>query len=612
MEKKARAVTESSVYLAVIAAVLVVANVLSYSIHKQIDTTKNERFTLSKGSGRLVSNLKKPVTVRAYVTTGLAKLDSYVRDLDDLMREYERSGNGKFIYQKVVARADAEKQEAKEAGCKEAAFGEGSETGEDATQITQGYMCLVLLYGDEKDNIPFLSPESLAGLEFWISNKLREVRDKAEDVHRRIGLITGHDEIKLGDGNLLPNDGGRQPPSMRQVVEQAFPYYKFEDVDLKNGDAAIDEQIDALVITQPGKDFTDKELRRIDEFLMRENKGLAAYASAVNIKPSDPKMTATLSTHGLEKLFAGYGIEMKKDAVLDWARSVRVPVQTQAGGITMVRAPAMIQAQVSGELDAEHQMLDNAFIGFFRIEELSFPFTSSLVADPAKQPGATVNVVARSTPAAWVETGDNVDLGIRPDWRPKPPLDQRAIAASVTGKLKSALGAGDGVETPAESKGQSRVLLVSSAQFLVNPFARAGNGTQMEGMGHMGMQMPPVGGDPNLRMLAGPYAQRQLTNTIISFKNTLDWLTGDSDMVAASAKMLGEPNLTYSDVSRPKLEATDDEASIKAKDEQYRTQRKTVQSRVEWTLILFAPLAFAGIGIARWQSRERRRNEFKA
>jgi gliding motility-associatede transport system auxiliary component len=611
MEKKARAVTESSVYLTVIAAILVVVNVLAYSIHKQFDTTKNERFTLSKGSGRLVANLKKPVTVRAYVTTGLAKLDSFGRDLDDLMREYERASGGKFIYQKVIAKNEAEKNEAKEAQCREAAFGEGSETGEDSTQITQGYMCLVFLYGDEKDNIPFLSPDTVGGLEFWISNKVREVRDKAEDNHRRIGVITGHDEIKLSEQNLLPNEG-RPPPSIKSVIENAFPYYKFEDVDLKGGETVIDEQIDALIVTQPGKDFTDKELRRIDEFLMKENKALVVYASAVNIKPSDPKMTATLATHNLEKLLMGYGVEIKKDAVLDWARSVRVPVPTQAGGMTVVRAPAIVQAQPSGDLDAEHQMLDNSFIGFFRIEELSFPFPSSLVVDPKKQAGAEVKVVARSTPAAWVEAGDNVDLGIRADWRAKPPLDQRAIAVSVTGKLKSAMGAGDGVEVPAESKGQSRVLVVSSAQFLANPFARAGNGTQMEGMGHMGMQMPPVGGDPSLRMISQPYAQKYLTNTIIAFKNTLDWATGDSDMVAASAKMLGDPNLTYSDLSRPKLEATDDEASIKAKDEQYRMQRKTVQRNVQLTLILFAPLAFAGIGILRWQMRERRRNEFKA
>jgi hypothetical protein len=610
MEKKARAATETSVFLGIAGAIAVAVNILSFTTHARVDTTKNERFTLSKGSGRLVSNLKKPITVKAYVTVGLAKLDAFTRDLDDLMKEYERQGGGKFKYEKIIAKTDEQKNEAKEYGLKEAAFGEGSETGEDQASIAQGYMGLVFLYGDEKDNIPMLQPENVQGMEFWISNKIREIRDKADDNHRKVGILGGHDEIKLADANLVASEGGgRGGPSMRSVMEQAFPFYKFEDVDLKNGEAEVDEAIDALVITQPGKDFTDKELRRIDQYVMKGNKGLVVFASAVNMKPSDAKMTATLSTHGLEKLLGGYGVDMKKDAVLDWARSVRVPVPTQAGGTLSIRAPAIIQAQAGGGLDKEHTMLDQSFIGFFRIEELSFPFPSSLVVEKGKQPTAQIDVVARSTPAAWLETGESFDLGLKPDWKPKPPLDQRNIAISVQGKLKSAFGGGnaEGVEIAPEAKQDSRVLVVSSAQFLANPFARAGNGQALEGQ--MAMMMPAIGGDRGLQMIAGPYAQKYLTATILAFKNTLDWLTGDSDLVATSAKLLGDPNLTYSDVSKPKLEASDDEATIKAKDEAYRNQRKGVQRNVQLTLILLSPLAFAGFGLLRWQSRERKRSQ---
>lgn len=610
MEKKARAATETSVFLGIAGAIAVAVNVLSFSTHARIDATKNERFTLSKGSGRLVANLKKPITVKAYVTVGLAKLDAFTRDLDDLMKEYERQGGGKFKYEKIIAKTDEQKNEAKEYGLKEAAFGEGSETGEDQASIAQGYMGLVFLYGDEKDNIPMLQPENVQGMEFWISNKIREIRDKADDNHRKVGILGGHDEIKLGDANLVASEGGgRGGPSMRSVMEQAFPFYKFEDVDVKGGESEIDESIDALVLTQPGKDYTEKELRRIDQFVMKGNKGLVVFASAVNMKPSDAKMAASLSTHGLEKLLIGYGVDMKKDAVLDWSRSVRVPVPTQAGGTLSIRAPGIIQAQAGGGLDKEHTMLDNSFIGFFRIDELSFPFPSSLVIDKSKQPTAQIDVVARSTPAAWVETGESFELGLKPDWKPKAPLDQRNIAISVQGKLKSAFGGGsaEGIEIAPEAKQDSRVLVVSSSQFLANPFARAGNGQAMEGQ--MAMMMPAIGGDRGLQMIAGPYAQKYLTATILAFKNTLDWLTGDSDLVATSAKLLGDTNLTYSDVSKPKLDANDDEASIKAKDEAYRNQRKTVQRNIQLTLILLAPLAFAGFGLLRWQTRERKRTQ---
>ena len=40
MEKKQRAVAESSVYLTIVAGVLVAANVLSFTVHKRFDTTK--------------------------------------------------------------------------------------------------------------------------------------------------------------------------------------------------------------------------------------------------------------------------------------------------------------------------------------------------------------------------------------------------------------------------------------------------------------------------------------------------------------------------------------------------------------------------------------------
>ncbi len=80
---------------------------------------------------------------------------------------------------------------------------------------------------------------------------------------------------------------------MKGIIEQALPFYKFEDVDLQNGDAEINKELVGLIITQPGKDFTEKELRRIDQFLMLGNKSVAIFASAVNLKANDATMKAS-------------------------------------------------------------------------------------------------------------------------------------------------------------------------------------------------------------------------------------------------------------------------------------------------------------------------------
>ena len=111
--------------------------------------------------------------------------------------------------------------------------------------------------------------------------------------------------------------------------------------------------------------------------------------------------------------------------------------------------------------------------------------------------------------------------------------------------------------------------------------------------------------------LAQPYT-KYLTSTIISLKNTLDWMSGDADLVAASAKLLGEPSLTYSSVSKPKFKAEESEDEMKKKDEEYRAARKDLQTHIQWFLILGMPAAFAAFGVFRWQTRQSRRDLLKA
>lgn len=613
MERKTKAATQTGVYLFLVAAILIVANIISFRASKRIDMTKNERFTLSKGSARLVSEgLKQDLQVDIYVTRGLPKTEAFIRDLTDLMGEYERASGGKLHYSIIEAKTEEQKQAAKEAGLQEVMLGEGSETGQDQAMISRGFMGIALKYGSEKEAIPQLSPDSSQGLEFWVTNKIREIRDRADNIYQKFGVITGKDEIKLSDANLVAAQPGRGGgPSMKTILEQALPFYKIEDVDLQNGDAEINKELAGIIITQPGKDYTEKELRRIDQFLMEGNKALVVFAGAVNIKAADAAMKAELNTHGLEKLLDGYGVEMKKEAILDWGRTMRIPAQNATGQMVWYLLHGVVQAQHEDSLDENEQTLDSSFAGFFRLEEISFPFPSTLVPHQDKQPAATMKVIARSTPRSTISTDESIDMKFtNTTLAPKGEYGQRAMAVVLEGKIKSAFGGqeGQGVSAPAESKDKSRVLVVSSSQFLANPFARAGNPPPMPPQMAM---MGGMGGDEDLQMLSQPYAGKYLTTTILALKNTLDWMGGDSDLIAASAKLLGEANLTYSDIRKPKQEATDDEAAMAKKAEEYRLERKKTQQRVQWTLILLGPLAFAAFGLLRWRMRENARESIK-
>jgi ABC-type uncharacterized transport system involved in gliding motility auxiliary subunit len=602
MEKKTKAATESGILILVIAAILVAVNALGFlGARKRFDTTRSEKYTLSKGSGNLLRSMKQNMQADVYVTKGLPKLDAFVRDLRDLLQEYKTSSGGKFDYTVIEAKDEETKKTAKDAGLVEQPFGEASDTEEKAA-VTQGFMGIVFKYGAEKDAIKFLPPDNGSGLEFWITNKIREVRDKGDNIKHKIGVLTGHDEIKLSEANLVPAQMGK--PSMQQIITQNFPFYTLQDVDLKGGDGEIDESLDGLIITQPSKDLTEKELRRIDQFVMK-GKSLAVFASAVNTKASDATMSASLNSHGLEKLLDGYGITVNKDVVLDFGRSFRVTVLTQ-GGPASARFPNLLQGQDDARFTGNEQLLDTSFPGFFRIPEVVFPMASSLTLHAEKQPEAKLGVVARSTPRSIVEKSDNVDMAPFKKWAPKGDWAQYAVAAQIEGTLKSAFLSGDkqGVEAPEKSAKPARVFVVSSSEFLANPFARAGNGQDMGGQ--FGM-MQPMGGDEKLLQLAGPYAQQALTGTILAFKNTLDWLTGDTDLLAVSAKILQEPGLVYGDVSKPKFDTEETDDQLKKRDEEMKQARKGTQNSVAGILILGVPLLFALYGVLRWRLRQNAR-----
>jgi ABC-type uncharacterized transport system involved in gliding motility auxiliary subunit len=599
MEKRKKTAVESGVLILIVAAILVAVNALSaLGVYARKDVTKTEKFTLSKGSGNLLRSMKQDLQVEAYVTRGLPKLDAFVRDLRDLLQEYKNSSGGKFDYTIVEPKDDDAKKKAKDAGLVEQPFGEASDN-DDKAAVAQGFMGLVFKYGEQQDVIKFLPPDRTDGLEFWITNKIREIRDKGDDIHHKIGVLTGNDEMKPSDANLVPSQMGKY--SIQQIITQNFPFYTFQDVDLKGGESEVPDELDGLLVTQPAKDLTEKELRRIDQFVMK-GKSLAVIASSVNVKASDASMNATLGMHGLEKLLDGYGVAVEKDVVLDLWRHARLIVPT-AGGIAQAELQQILDVQDDPRFSDNEQLIDSSFAGLFRVQEVAVPFASSLSLKADKQPGAKMSIVMRSSPASVHLTGDTADLRPFQKWAPKlKGLQQQqfGLAANVEGTLKSAFAEGDkqGVDAPEKSVKPARVFVLASSQFLANPLARAGNGPDM---GQYGQMMPSLGGDEQLTMLAGPYAQQFITGSILVFKNTLDWLSGDTDLLAASAKLMSEPNLAFGDKLKISPDETEDQ--IRKAEEDMKAARKDQQRNIELFLILGIPILFAAYGLVRWRMR---------
>ena len=609
MERKQKAATESAILLAIIAAIFVALNVVSYlGVYARVDATENERYKLSDGSKKLVRSLKKgTLTVEAYVTRGLPQLDAFVRDLRDLLQEYKTAAPDTFTFKIIEATTEEEKKAAEEAGLEKIEFGEANATDQAKGAVASGYMGLVFKYGSEKKNLPAVAPGQ-EGVEFWISNKIREVRDIVEDRKTKVGTMSGHDEIKISEPNLVAG----QQASVEAIVKQNFPFYDFSEVDLHNGDTAVPDDLAGLIITQPNKDWTEKELRRIDEFVLK-GKSVVILAGAVNIKSGDATMNATLSTHGLEKLTEGYGIEMHKDAVLDYKAPFggMIPIPQMGTAVNLPPNPSVLLLGDDARYSGNTRLIDDSFNGFFRLKQVVVPLASSLTVLDEKQPEAKSQVVFRSSPGAISVTTENVNLKpIPPDhfmtMRGEGKVEQKVIGVAREGVFKTAFPTGDkmGVDVPEKGVGPSRLLVVASSHFLANPYARAGKGPDMPQM----PGMPPMGnmGDRQLQQYGQIYLS-VLVPTIVAFKNTLDWMNGDTELLAASAKILSEPSLKYGELPIPEIGDNESMAAAQSKVKQHaddtQNARKKVQRSVEFWLILGIPFLIALFGVFRWRMR---------
>jgi hypothetical protein len=226
-------------------------------------------------------------------------------------------------------------------------------------------------------------------------------------------------------------------------------------------------------------------------------RSLVVVAGAANVAPKAP-MKTTLSTRGLEKLLAGYGMSLGRDVVVDPGSMFKIGTFV-SGKTSEVSFPWLLVVK-GGEGG-----LDDRSGVFFRVSELEVPFASSIVLDPARQPNAKLRVLARTSAQSRHVTVEAAfgPAGARGP-EPEGPAQSYVVAASLEGRIASAFGNG-------ASAGAARVLVIASSQFLMNPFVRAED-------------------DETNAQLAGPYAQRALTSTIIVLKNTLDWMAMDEAM----------------------------------------------------------------------------------
>lgn len=285
-----------------------------------------------------------------------------------------------------------------------------------------GAFGVVVEYGDNFKVLPVLVQQSFFGyavsgydvLEDSINESIQSLMSKSTPV----GYITGNGEINIDDER-----GGKTFGSMLSSM------YELQQLNLITQD--IPSNINSIIINGPKYEFSEIELYRIDQFIMRGGNvmifidGLIENSDRQSYYQGGPDRLENPSD--LDKLLESYGIKREMNIVMD--TNCFENVTQQYGKINMYWAP-MLQKE---QLQPKHPVTNN--LGY-----VLFVNAGSLDVDSAiNNPDVNVTVLAKSSENSWTEGSDVV---IHP-LTVNPPADTNLmksenLAVLLEGKFKSA------------------------------------------------------------------------------------------------------------------------------------------------------------------------------
>src|SRR5881394_709035 len=170
MKKGLETYIYSTIGIVAMLAILVVCNIMAARAKQRIDLTAERAYTLSPGTKAILAKLDTPVQVRFYCTKNANAmpilLTTYAQRVEDLLGEYRQASKGRIEVQRLNPEPDSDAEDSARLD------------GVEAQQVRTGeriYLGLSVAMLDQKQAIPFLTPDRERLLEYDISRAIARV-----------------------------------------------------------------------------------------------------------------------------------------------------------------------------------------------------------------------------------------------------------------------------------------------------------------------------------------------------------------------------------------------------------------------------------------------------
>jgi ABC-type uncharacterized transport system involved in gliding motility auxiliary subunit len=336
--------------------ILVAINVIGARAKQRIDLTAERAYTLSEGTRKILAQLDTPVQIRFYCTRGENAmpvfLKTYAQRVEDLLGEYRQASKGHIEIQKLdpVPDSDAE-DSAKLDGIE----GQGRLDGEPI------YLGVSVSMLDQKEALPFLSPDRERLLEYDLSRAISRVMTPSKPV---VGVMSALPVSGQPMNPMMMRMGqrGQRPWVIMSELQRDFTVKTIEMTADK-----IPDDVKALVLIHP-KALSDAAQYAIDQFVLRGGK-LLAFLDPLSVLDAQSSQMSQFGMSGpssssLEKLFKAWGVGFDATKVVADLEYVARTRQGRAPTALALNEKAMNKDDViTADIDSLFYVFGGAFTG---------------------------------------------------------------------------------------------------------------------------------------------------------------------------------------------------------------------------------------------------------
>ncbi len=306
-----------------VVVVLVAVNLLASLIHYRIDLTRENRFTLSAPTQKLLRNLNDKIQITVFLDgelpAGFRKLRN---STEELLREFKENGGSSIQYQ-FQKIGDGLEEEAKTAFLDSMArlgikpytvkVQAKADEGNEERQVVPGAL---ITYKGRPLAINLLSGQMTGSLDEATINSTEALLE-----YKFAHAIQKVSEEQVPSVGYLLGNGETFSPNIKSLVETVLmPNYQFRFLPIDSF-PLIPLNFDALLIMKPTIPFREDQKLKIDQYIMHGGKVIwlvdRLYAEMDSLLRKQSDFVAFDRNLNLEDQLFKYGVRINPDLVQD-------------------------------------------------------------------------------------------------------------------------------------------------------------------------------------------------------------------------------------------------------------------------------------------------------